>query len=142
MVFFLRIQHRFASRRGEWTAAGQSIVWGLVLLAQGDVFSTSTAFRIMAEYVTEDTLGWVMLAVGILRIIGLVINGSRKDVTPWIRVTSALLGCGAFTFISLAFAASGYFSVWLAAWPFAAFGELFNIHSALRDARVHNVRPD
>jgi uncharacterized membrane protein HdeD (DUF308 family) len=139
-VFFLRIQHRFASRRGEWMAAAQSVIWGVVMLAPGDMFSTSPAFRIMAGYISEDTLGWIMLVVGILRIVGLVINGSRKDVTPWIRVTSALLGCGTFTFISLAFAASGYFGVWVAAWPFVAFTELFNIHSALRDARVQHVR--
>ena len=139
-MFALSIQHRYSSRKNEWKAAAQSIVWGAVLIAPGDAFATSPAFAIMGRYVTEGVMGWTMLLIGIARIIGLVINGSRKDVTPWIRVLSAIVGCGAFTFISLAFAATGYFNVWLAAWPFASFTELENIHGALRDARAHHVR--
>lgn len=136
-ALYLQLRHRFHSRRTEWTAAIQSVIFGLVLLGPGDAFN-GAAFGALRDHIGEATLGWLMVAIGLVRLAGLFINGARKQVTPWIRVTTAILGCGAFTFISLSFAASGVWSVWIAAWPVVAVTELFNIYGAMRDARVAN----
>jgi hypothetical protein len=135
---YLQLRHRFHSRRTEWTAAAQSVIWGIVLLGPSDTFASSPAFATFRSFIAEDALGWIMLSLGLIRLIGLIINGSRKKVTPWIRVTTAFMGCGAFTFISLTFAMSGVWSTWLAAWPVLAITELFNVYGAMRDARVAN----
>jgi uncharacterized membrane protein HdeD (DUF308 family) len=137
-ALYLQIKHRFHSRRTEWTAAIQSVIWGVVLLAPGDAFASSPAFAIFREIINENVMGWAMVIVGVVRLVGLFINGARKEITPWIRVATAAVGCGVFTFISLSFAASGVWSTWLAAWPVVAVTELFNIHGAMRDARVAN----
>lgn len=138
MSLYLQLRHRFHSRRTEWTAAFQSVIWGLVLLGPTDTFAGSAAFAVFREHIDENLLGWAMLTFGVARLGGLFINGARKQITPWIRVATAVIGCGVFTFISLSFAASGVWSTWLAAWPVLAFTELLNIHSAMRDARVAN----
>ncbi|MDR3473309.1 MAG: hypothetical protein P4M09_16745 [Devosia sp.] len=134
---YVRISHRFHSRRTEWTAGVQSVIWGLVLLAPGNVFDFP-AFIIFRGLIDERLMGWGMVGLGVLRLIGLIVNGARKEVTPWIRVGTAFLGCGVFTSISMGLAASGVWSTWLAAWPVLAVTELFNIHGAMRDAKVSN----
>jgi hypothetical protein len=131
----LKLRGGFHSRRTEWTAGAQSLIWGLVLLAPGDVFNSSPAFAFLRNHISEDVMGWIMIAVGIIRFIGLRINGSRKKITPWIRVAMALVGCGVFTLISLSFEATGVWSTWLAAWPVLAVTELFNVYAAISEAR-------
>jgi hypothetical protein len=81
----------------------------------------------------QDTLGWIMIFLGVLRIGGLIVNGARKDVTPHIRQASAGLGCIIWFFITYGFASSNVVSTWLAIYPLFAVGELVNIHRAARD---------
>lgn len=136
----LTLGEHFGPRRAEWVAAAQSMVWGFVLLGPSDTFSSSPAFALFRQYISEDVFGWLMMTVGIVRMISLVINGRRKKTTSWMRFAAAFVGCGIFMFISLAFAASGVWSTWLAAWPFVALNEFFNIDAAVRDARVAHGR--
>ncbi|MEE9986261.1 hypothetical protein [Agrobacterium pusense] len=82
---------------------------------------------------SENFLGWIMFTMGCLRIIGLVINGARKNVTPQIRQISAAAGCLVWSGIAYAFASSGVISTWIAIYPLFAIGELINIHRAAHD---------
>ncbi len=135
-----RTRSKYRARRGEWISAARSILFGVALLLPGsaDVYNTNVVFSALRVYTDASTLGYIMIVLGLLRVAALVINGARKNVTPWIRVFTGLLGFGAFTFVSLALAASGIWSIWIAAWPLAAIGELYNIHDAMRDARAKN----
>ena len=74
-----------------------------------------------------------MFFVGILRIVGLVINGARKNVTPQIRQISAGIGCFIWAGITYGFYSSDVVSTWLAIYPLFAIGELVNIHRAAHD---------
>ena len=78
-------------------------------------------------------MGWLMLVIGCLRIIGLVVNGARRNVTPQIRQFSAGIGCLIWSGISYGFASSDVVSTWLAIYPLFAVGELVNIHRAAHD---------
>lgn len=129
----LRVMPHFRLRRTEWIAAIQSVIWGLVLLAPVDTFAgpAFTFFRFMPE----EMWGAIMLVIGGLRLTGLIINGSRRTITPWMRLASAIVGWGMFTAVSLCFASSGIVSTWIAAWPVAAVIELMNIHDTAHDAR-------
>ncbi|CAD7035698.1 hypothetical protein REJC140_03441 [Pseudorhizobium endolithicum] len=49
------------------------------------------AFRYIFH--SEDLLGWIMFFVGILRIVGLIINCAKQNVTSQIRQISAGTGC-------------------------------------------------
>lgn len=129
---WIRIQHRFGPRMMEWFMAGHMIMFGYVLLLPSETFN-QPSFHAFREFVAEPFLGWSMLLIGCLRIIGLVINGARKNVTPQIRQLSAAIGCFIWSLISYGFASSDVVSTWIAIYPLFAIGELVNINRAARD---------
>ena len=133
----IRLQHQFRLRRTEWVAAVQMLLWGMVLLLPNEVFA-SPSFALFSSFADETTWGVVAFVLGVLRLTGLIVNGARRKVTPWVRLLTALAGCGFFTAVTLCFAASGNMSTWLAAWPVAAVVEVFNIYDTARDARASN----
>lgn len=134
-VFRLRIAHAFRQRRMEWVAAIQCALWGVVLLAPVDTFD-GAAFAVFRNIMAEELWGVLLLLAGAVRLVGLIINGARKRITPWMRLAGAFVGCGIFTMISLCFASSGVISTWIAAWPVLAVVELMNISDTARDARL------
>lgn len=130
---WIRIQHRFGPRMTEWFMAFHTALFGIVLVGSPDLFDQPAwaGFREMG--VSENFLGWLMLTLGTARIIGLVINGARKHVTPMIRQVSAGIGCLIWFGIVYGFASSGVVSTWLAIYPLFGIGELVNIHRAAHD---------
>lgn len=134
-VFHLRIAHAFRQRRTEWVAAIQCALWGVVLLAPANTFD-GAAFSVFRSILAEELWGALLLLAGAVRLVGLIINGARKKITPWMRLGGAFVGWGIFTMISLCFASSGVISTWIAAWPVLAVVELMNISDTARDARL------
>lgn len=62
--------------------AGHMILFGYVLLLPSQTFN-QPAFMSFRELVpSEVCLDWMMLLIGCVRIVGLVVNGARKNVTP------------------------------------------------------------
>lgn len=129
---WIRIQHRFGPRMMEWFMAGHLILFGSILLLPTETFN-QPAWVSFRHLISEDFLGWTMFWIGILRIIGLIVNGARKKVTPQIRQISAGIGCVIWAGISYGFASSNVVSTWLAIYPLFALGELVNIHRAAHD---------
>ena len=75
---WIRIQHRFGPRMTEWFLAGHTVLWGAVLLASTDLFNQPAWGGFRAVFRNEDSLGWVMMMLGIMRIGGLIVNGARS----------------------------------------------------------------
>ena len=123
---WIRIQHRFGPRMMEWFMA-------YVLLLPDRLFDQPAWAGFRALFGDENILGWIMVSLWVARLIGLVINGARKDVTPLIRQTSAGIGCMIWAGITYCYASSSIVSTWLAIYPFFAVGELVNIHRAAHD---------
>ncbi len=130
---WIRIQHRFGPRMMEWFMALHLMGWGYVLLLPERVFDQPTWIGFRQIFQDENLLGWVMAFLGVLRIVGLIINGARKHVTPMIRQVSAGTGCMIWAGITYCYASSGIVSTWLAIYPLFAVGELVNIHRAAHD---------
>lgn len=130
---WIRIQHRFGPRMMEWFMGFHTLMWGLVLLSVEKLFDQPAWSGFRAIFGSEAILGWLMVILGVLRLIGLVINGARKDVTPLIRQISAGIGCLIWVGISYCYASSNVLSTWLAIYPLFAVGELVNIHRAAHD---------
>ncbi|WDR03611.1 hypothetical protein PSQ19_05955 [Devosia algicola] len=134
---WVRVQHRFGARMMEWFLSGHMMLFGLVLLAPGSIFDHPAYSWFSSVFFSESLVGMVMVAVGLARFAGLIINGARKHVTPRIRQISAGIGCLIWFGISYGFLESGVFSTWLAVYPLFALGELVNIHRAARDEGEH-----
>lgn len=130
---WIRVKHRFGPRMMEWFMAGHLILFGWVLLLPSRTFD-QPAFMAFRELVpSESFLGWLMFGMGCLRIIGLIINGARKKVTPQIRQFSAAAGCMIWSGITYGFFCSDVISTWVAIYPLFSIGELVNIHRAAHD---------
>lgn len=130
---WIRIQHRFSPRKTEWIWAVFMAGWGVSLLLPTQTFAQDS-FAFFRQIFTENFLGWSMVLVGMARIVGLFVNGARKHVTPWIRVTSAGIGFIVFGGINYCFLSSGVISTWVAIYPLLMLVEILNIYSAARDA--------
>lgn len=134
---YIRLRHRFGPRLTEWLVAAQTALWGVALLLPARTFD-GPAYMFFRSVTSEEGLGVVMLGLGLLRLAGLVVNGARKNVTPWIRVFSASLGFLIFVGISTGFAFAGVVDPWIAIYPAIAFVELINIYRAAHDAGEGN----
>ena len=130
---WIQIKHRFGPRITEWIISAIMTLWGAVLLLPSDTFEGDN-FVFFKAIMSENSWGIFMMFVGFSRIIGLIINGSRKKVTPWIRVVSAGIGFILWVGIICSFAMSGVISTWLAVYPVIAITELVNIWRAATDA--------
>lgn len=141
---WIRIQHRFGPRLSEWMVAVMAAIWGYVLLLPADTFSGATWGFFVEHGVSENAVGSVMIFFGMLRLIGLIINGALEKVTPIIRVVSAGVGFFLWIGISYSFAQSGVVSTWIAIYPVIAIVEAINIVRASHDTgesygpRVHH----
>jgi hypothetical protein len=131
---WVRVQHRFGPRMPEWMLAAITALWGGVLVNSPNLFDSPTWSGFRSIFHDEWTLGWIMVFLGVLRIGGLIVNGARKNVTPWIRSVSASLGCCLFVGITYCYWQSGIISTWLAVYPVFAVVELLNIYRAAHDA--------
>lgn len=130
---WIQIKHRFGPRMMEWFMAFHTLAFGLVLLFSPDLFNQPSWVGFREIFWSESRLGWLMVALGVARVGGLIVNGARKHVTPMIRQVSAGIGCLIWFGIVYGFASSGVISTWLAIYPLFGIGELVNIHRAAHD---------
>lgn len=101
MIVLGNMKKHFEARAIEWGMAGWAITWGLQVLFNPEVFTSSvtgplnihmlhTLEFVFSREVAFHVLGFLALFVGIVRATALYINGRWKQ-TPMIRmITSAL----------------------------------------------------
>lgn len=138
---WVQITHRFGPRMPEWFMAGHTVLFGFVLFVAHGLFEQATwsgfvdlfAFTGWSGPFIQHWMGVGMLLIGMARLIGLIVNGARKHVTPRIRQVSAGVGCLLWVGLTYGFASSDILSTWFAIYPLFAVNELFNILRAARD---------
>ena len=139
-ALWVRIKHRFGPRFMEWFIAWVTGCWGGVLLLPVQTF-VAPQWVIFSAIGPEEWWGAIMLVLGITRIGALIVNGTRKEITPWIRVVSAGCGFMIWVLITTSFALTGVISTWLAIYPSLAFAEIVNVIRAARDVGERNAVP-
>lgn len=138
----LRVKHKFRQRLVEWGAAFEIAILGIVLMQNGDSFGQGQAFLWMSTMLTEATWALILTAVGLIRIVGLIVNGSMESVTPWIRTIGAAFGLFVFGTIvtSILYAHYGLGAPWapgLSPYGVAFCMEIAAIVCASADARIY-----
>lgn len=135
----VRIAHRAQQRLVEWTASFQIMIYGIILLQRGDTYdSYGYSFSSLAQ---ENTWGIVLFLIGSARVCGLIVNGARQDITPWIRAIGAFVGF--FVFVSLSMSlvapwiAGNAPAVGLAMFIPASVAELAAIYYSVQDAKAY-----
>lgn len=136
---WVRIAEHFGPRLNEWTGSLNMFFLGVVYLVQTDIFETRTYTYFKAVFGTQILIGSVLTVFGILGLIGLTVNGMRREITPWMRTARAQVGFFVFAGMSACFALSGVFSTWFAWYTVAAVAELINMFRTGKDAGEYHA---
>lgn len=136
-----RIAHRFQQRFVEWVASFQLMLMGMVLLHPSDTFALSQTYVVMRKMASEEYWGLFLFYVGFFRIVGLIVNGARQDVTPWIRAIGAGVGFMVFGAIAYGFVAPWFIglppSLGIAIFPPLMAAELVSLFYSVKDAKAY-----
>lgn len=121
-----------AVRKMEWIMAGFMIHMGWKLSGPSDIFLTSPAFADLARYASENTWALVFGALGIVRLIVLILNGTHLRQSAELRmflsmVSFLILFTWVWGLISSESPLGGISYQWFAA------GEFMNIWQASAD---------
>lgn len=131
---WVRVAGHFGPRLSEWAGSFQMLILGVVFVSVPDLFDGRTFVYFKAVFGTQIFPGVVLFLFGFLGLVGLTVNGMRREVTPWIRYSRACVGFLLFTGMTTCFMLSGIVSVWLAWYPVAAVVELVNMFRTSKDA--------
>jgi hypothetical protein len=115
---------RMHERLMEWEHACFLIAAGLVLsLPRVDLLRVPN----------EEGWALALLAIGTLRVGGLIVNGLRQKVTSWLRAFCSIVSSMMFVFLTLGYVWSGRIGVVAALCLITALFEWANYGRALRD---------
>lgn len=134
-MIFLRVQSHYRERLTEWQNALLMLGWGFITALPFPTFLTSASYGAF-DGINETVLGLAVFALGAFRITGLVINGARQKVTPWMRLAGAGSGFCLFFGLAISFAFAGNYNT--GSWLYAVLAavEAFNVFAASKDTGV------
>lgn len=90
-----------ATRWAEVWLSCLMVAIGYGLLDEGNTFDWPS-WSYIARYVDEDTCGWISLIAGVVRLVALYVNGSRRR-SPIVRIAGAVGGYLFFGGLALGF---------------------------------------
>ena len=93
------ISDHFPARASEWGFAGLLIGLGYVFAGSPDLFDASRSYSGLARLADETVWGSACIAIGVVRLLALVINGTFAESwygrwSPHVRGVCAFLSCG------------------------------------------------
>jgi hypothetical protein len=104
------VRTHLSVRFAEWGLSYILLKFGLALLGEGDTFATSTRYEAMRAMASEDTWGWCITLLALMRFLALTINGSFNGfsrLSPYVRAACATLSCFVWFLITLGLYTSG-----------------------------------
>lgn len=130
MIVLRRLQRTFRERAPEWVLATISFGWGFTLLLPGASFNRPF-FAPLKMMAPEVVWGSVMVAIGILRLGALYINGSMRQ-TPRVRQVGSFFGMLVWALLLAGALSVGWFtpSIFTYAGLFALEGIMFSYSAA------------
>lgn len=131
---WIRLRAEFTPRLSEWMLGITMLLWGTAAIFEYGLFAQPEYIGFRLIFGDSLLLGLVMTALGIARLVGLLINGVRERVTPWVRVSSAGVGFLIWIGMICAYAMSPLPGVWVAIYPVFASVEVVNVYRGARDA--------
>ena len=89
------IYEHFPARVSEWIMTCAILGWSAVLAADPLTFSTSPSFSVLATYAGETGWSFICLAVGLLRLSALIVNGTFRTFrySPHLRGVASVIAC-------------------------------------------------
>lgn len=138
MQVFGTLRGVFITRMCEWLLGAVMLMWGFVLLLPSLAFERP-AFSAIRTLMSEETLAYVCLLVGVARLTVLGFNGMFWPLYH-LRALLSIVFMMFWFFITLGFVASGDVGQWLASYPLFVFAEGINALRAAADAGRNDRR--
>lgn len=133
-MIVVRFQQTFPLRVAEWAMAVILVNWGVLLLANPQVFE-QPQYAPMGQLASVGVWGWACFLMGSTRFAALVINGAWRA-SPHIRAATAFLSCFFWLQITFGLGESKVPSMGLAVYPWFLIMDTYNVFRAASDARA------
>jgi len=142
MIIIRRIRHgvieHFPIRASEWVMASAMTSWGLIVLVVDRMFDQTFAWQMMAAMADENAWGAGAVAVGVLRLIALLLNGTfagswYSTYSPHVRAAMSMASCFLWLSISIGLLFSGSASTGMVIYPHLFFLDAVNYYRAMGD---------
>lgn len=138
MTALARLHRAFPERAVEWGLGYIMVSWGLMVLLNPGIFSSSSAYNGWATMATEGTWGTVALSAGLIRLGALYVNGAHYR-TPAVRVGTSFVSMFIWFWIVIGLLV-GPPSTGLAVYPWLMVGDGFSVYRAAGDAYEASFR--
>lgn len=129
----ISLRTTFPQRRAEWALGVVIFLWGVILLNNETLFSDGISYSEIARTASQETWGAICLALGLVRLLVLLINGAWRR-SPHARALVAFLSCFFWFQVSMGMAAAGTWSTGLAVYPVFLILDALNVIFALGEA--------
>jgi hypothetical protein len=106
--------------------------WGAVLFAYPSIFN-GEEYIIFRSLLSARWWSALLLANGFVCLVALIINGSRKEITPWLRMLTAVMRAFTWAGFFLAHSFAGLPGPWIVLYSTFFFFEWVNLVAAARD---------
>lgn len=132
------VHHHFPERVVEWGLAVILVNWGMILMRRDDVIAPDGPLGNILKLAPEDTWGIIATAIGLLRLVALVLNGSFYKTplikyAPYGRLAGAFTSCFVWMQTTLALVKYGDISLGLSIYPVFLVWDMFIVFHTARD---------
>lgn len=131
-MLIVHIRRHFRPRSTEWMLACGMVSWGVSLIIAPAPLA-GPPYPAIEAWASPAAWGWGCLAVGIVRLAALTINGALRP-SPHARCLLALVSGLWWIYLTVALVASGWTEPTLAIYPAAALFDLLNLAHTADDA--------
>lgn len=129
---WMRLSHRFSSRRAEWMASMFAFGFGTQLCFIPDIMDRPQ-WALFKSIAPPMAWGLLLAVNGAVCLAALVINGSKKHLTPQIRMGAAVIRLFIWAGMWLVFAFGGIIGLWLTLYSVLFAFEWTNLAAAAKD---------
>lgn len=136
--YFLYTKKQFGIRWAEWLMSCWLVCVGWVILLPDQLYqSHPDMYTLAAQIVDEQVLGTVVLFMGCFRLSGLIVNGLRRRITPWIRWCGSVFGFFVGLFLLYNYALSNVYGLWVVMVGGWCIIEVVNVYRTIYDAQMN-----
>lgn len=135
----ISLHEHFKIRAMDWLLSAILFSWGFCLLFTDPRVWQMPTFSGLAQFADQATWAWGTLAVGLLRLCALFVNGAVRR-SPHVRGFLAFASCFVWVQLSLGLAWSDIAGPGLGIFPWLALADGFNTLRAAADASVSDDR--
>ena len=138
-MMVLRLQDHFPLRITDWLLASILTTWGLAALAVDPVVWQLHINHELGEFASQDVWGSVTVALGMIRLTALFINGALRR-SPHARAIGSFLTCFVWLQLTLGVFTAPMSTISAFVYPWLLIADFYNVFRASQDAKFSDMK--